>query len=157
MKEFMQEKEREYIELINLITKTNNELRMLEADNYIETYKLLCETLAMLYMKEHGYNEMPDFGYVPEFEYDDLIGEYVAMDDYEEMKKEENPAAYQLKTHKLTIVFKDNEREIEYYNCKEAAEEAKECWQLQECVKRAFIEEIIKSSKQAWSEWEELE
>lgn len=154
MKEFMQEKEREYIELINLITKTNNELRILEADNYIETYKLLCETLAMLYMKEHGYNEMPNFGYVPEFEYNDLIGEYVAMDNYKAMKKEENPAAYQLKTYKLTIVFKDNEREIEYYNSKEAAKEAKECWLLQECVKRAFIDEIIKSSEAAWSDWE---
>lgn len=89
MEEFRKQKVEEYIELINLIKKSTDNYRLAEAQSYLETYKLLCETIAMLYMKEHGYCEMPNFGYVPEFEYDNYVGEYIPLDEYTEINGEE--------------------------------------------------------------------
>ena len=85
----MKEKEQEYIDTINLLIAAKKENNTFAAECYLETYKNLCETIAMLYMKEHGYNELPYFEYVPEFEYDKLLGEYVVLENYRKLKAEE--------------------------------------------------------------------
>lgn len=155
MKEFKKAIEREYIETITELKRATDNFKKAEIKTYTERYKQICETIAMIYMKEHGYFEMPEFGFVPEFEYDNLIGEYVVMDNYRKMQQEENPAAYQLKCYKLTVVFKGNEEEVEYYREQDEAEAAKEEWLLQDNIKKVFIDEIIKSSEKIWDVWEE--
>lgn len=89
MKKFIEEKEREYIEIINLIAKAKADGNMFAVECYLETYKNLCETIAMIFIKEKGHNDIPYFDYVPEFEYDKLLGEYIPFRSYKQIMEEE--------------------------------------------------------------------
>lgn len=78
-KELKNELEKDYMRAIKELANIHN---MSESEEKIHKrfYFDVCQSLALLYMKEKGYTEMPDFGYVFGFRYDEILEEYVLED-----------------------------------------------------------------------------
>lgn len=76
LNELKEELEKDYMRAIKELA---NSYKMTKKEEKIHTqfYNDVCQSLALLYMKEKGYTEMPDFGYVCGFRYDEILEEYV--------------------------------------------------------------------------------
>lgn len=84
--------EEKYLMIINEIVDAKNKYDFITAEEYGKAYLSVCESLAMKYIKSKGINELPYFGEVPEYKYDDQLKEYVNKNtnlsyDLEELKE----------------------------------------------------------------------
>ena len=69
--------EEKYLMIIKGIVEAKNRYDFITAEEYEKAYLGVCEALTMKYIKSKGISELPYFGEVPEYKYDDQLKEYV--------------------------------------------------------------------------------
>lgn len=69
--------EEKYLMIIKEIVNAKNRYDFITAEEYGKAYLSMCEALAMKYIKSKGISELPYFGEVPEYKYDDQLKEYI--------------------------------------------------------------------------------
>lgn len=80
IKKLKKELECDYINTVYSLRKAIETHDIMTQDIENENYNNLCQTLALLYMKEKGYNNIPNIGYIFGFQYDEVLEDYVIDD-----------------------------------------------------------------------------
>ena len=77
LKELKTETENDYMGTVADLRKSIENYQGSMEEIYRNHYLEVCQTLALIYMKEHGYNNIPDIGYIFGFHYDEIAEEYI--------------------------------------------------------------------------------